>query len=65
VITLNGRNVDWESGLTVAGLIKKMNYIFPQIFVTINGDLIKRDDYDITPVSDGDEVEIIHMIAGG
>ncbi|MHC4663075.1 MAG: sulfur carrier protein ThiS [Planctomycetota bacterium] len=65
MITVNGREVDWETGLTVSGLIKKLNFIFPQIFVTINGTLIKKDDYDETPVSDGDKVEIIHMIAGG
>jgi len=64
-ITVNGRPVEWEAGLTVAGLIKKLNYIFPQIIVRINGNFVKRDDYDKTPINAGDKVDIIHMIAGG
>ena len=65
MITVNGKDAEYEEGATVASLLKKMGFVFPLIIVKINGELISRDAYDRTPVSEGDDVQVIHMMSGG
>jgi sulfur carrier protein len=64
-ITVNGNPVDWEEGLTISGLLIKMNYTFRMLVIKLNGALVKKDSYDATPVPAGAEVAIIHLISGG
>jgi sulfur carrier protein len=65
MITVNGDTVEWQPGLTVAGLLELRNYIFPMVAVQVNGELIRRGTYDTTPVPDGATVQVIHMMSGG
>lgn len=65
MIIVNGKNVDFVEKETVSDLLKRMKYIFPNIVVKINGQLVKRTDYSNTIVNDKSEVSVIHMISGG
>jgi sulfur carrier protein len=65
VIIVNGKNVDFVENETVSDLLKRMKYIFPNIVVKINGELVKRADFSNTVVNDKSEVSFIHMISGG
>lgn len=65
MITVNGEQMEWREGMTVADILKARNYIFRMIAVQINGDLIKRGTYDKVAVPDGADVQVIHMISGG
>lgn len=40
-------------------------FTFPKIIVTINDVLIEDTKYAETPIMDGDDVKIIHLLAGG
>ncbi|MGV8147268.1 MAG: MoaD/ThiS family protein [Alkaliphilus sp.] len=31
----------------------------------INSQLIKKEEYETTQISDGDDVKVIHLLAGG
>jgi thiamine biosynthesis protein ThiS len=42
-----------------------MNYTFKLLVIKINGTLVKKDKYDTTPVPDGAEVAVIHLMSGG
>lgn len=65
-ITLNNRSTTFEAeSLTISELFKRMKYNFPMIIVKINGNLIKKEQYDDTVIRDGDKVEAIHLISGG
>lgn len=65
-ITLNNRpeNLD-HSSLTVSELLKVKNFTFKLLVVKINGKLVKKEDYSRTPIRDGDDVAVIHLISGG
>ncbi len=65
-LTLNNRteNFDFEV-LAIAELLKLKNFTFKFLVIKINGQLIKKDKYSEAKVSDGDKVDIIHMISGG
>ena len=65
-ITLNNRteNIKQET-LTISELLRVKNFTFKFLVIKINGKLIKKDKYIEAKVSDGDKVDIIHMISGG
>ena len=63
--TLNHSESKWEEGLTVASLIKRENFKFPMLVVKVGGKVIKKSEYEGTPIPEGSDVEIIHLISGG
>lgn len=65
MITVNGKKMRWESGMTITAIIERLNYVFPMVVVKVNGSVVKREDFPILDVPDGASVEIIHLISGG
>jgi sulfur carrier protein len=65
MVTVNGKEIGWEEGMTVTSLLQKCRYTFPLIIVKINGHLVPRRLFDQHPVADGDGVEAIHLMGGG
>ena len=65
MIKVNENKVGWEEGMTVRSLLIKMTYTFPMLVVKINGNLVKKADYDTTLIPDEAEVMVIHLISGG
>jgi sulfur carrier protein len=64
-ITVNGSTVEWEEGLTITTLLKKMNFTFRMLVIKLNGSLIKKDQYETTLIPAGADVSVIHLISGG
>ncbi len=65
MIIVNGQQMDWRPGMTVAEILAIRNYIFRMLVIQVNGELVKRGTYDKVVVPDGANVEVIHMISGG
>lgn len=65
MIRLNNRDFEWQNGMTVKSLMVLKKYTFPKIIVTINEILVDEKKYEETPIMDGDDVKIIHLLAGG
>jgi len=65
MVQVNDEPLDWQEGLTVRGVLRARNYVFPLLVVTLDGRLIRREDYDSTPVPDGATVNVIHLMSGG
>jgi sulfur carrier protein len=65
MLQVNGEPLDWQEGLTVRGVLRARNYIFPLLIVTIDGRLVRREEYDNTPVPDGATVKVVHLMSGG
>ena len=64
-VKVNGHSLDWEDGMTVDDILKKMRYTFKMLFVKVNGELVGRDQYASFNVPDGAEVKVIHLMSGG
>ena len=64
-IEVNQETIDWEENLTIDRVLKIMNYTFKMIVVKVNGELVKKEDYDTKNIPEGAEGQIIHLIAGG
>lgn len=66
VIRVNNRDeIEWEEGLTVSALLERFRYTFSHIIVTINGQVVPREEYPTRTIPDGADVRVIHLIAGG
>ena len=50
---------------TVRGLLAEKKIPDEAIVVAVNGDVVRRDEWDERRFADGDEVEIVHAVAGG
>jgi sulfur carrier protein len=64
-ITVNGSTVDWEPGLTITSLLRKMNFTFRMLVIKLNGTLVKKEHYETTVIPSGADVAVIHLISGG
>ena len=65
MIKVNGRNVDWEEGMTIETVLEKCSFTYPAIVVSVNGTVIYKDKYAASAINDGDDVKVIHLVAGG
>ncbi len=57
--------VDWQPGMTIRDVIRKLNFTFPMLVVTVNGKVVPKEDWDTYELREEDNVRILHMIAGG
>lgn len=65
IIKVNGRDFKWEENLTIEKILEKNKYTFPKIIVKINNEVIEKEDYSSRIVNKGDDVKVIHLLAGG
>ena len=64
-IKLNHRPYSCNKGATISVLMAENNYDFPSIVVKLNGVVVEDELWTTSTVSDGDNVEIIHVFGGG
>ena len=57
--------VPWSPGMTVRDLLRQCRFTYSLITVSVNGQVIRREEYDTYPIPPGAEVRVIHLIAGG
>ena len=64
---LKVNNIDhpFSEGMTIKTLMDEKGYVFHRIIVKVNGRLVDEPFYADTVLSDGDNVEAIHIFAGG
>ena len=65
-VTLNREpvRIDGPEG-TIRGLLAEREIPEEAIVVAVNGDVVRRDEWGERRLADGDEVEIVHAVAGG
>lgn len=65
-ITLNNRPEYFEGeDLSIDDILRLKNFTFKMMVVKVNGKLVKKSQYSLTRVVDGDALQLIHMISGG
>jgi sulfur carrier protein len=63
-LMLNGSEREVPDLPSVEALIEHLK-VHRMIVVQVNGDILRRESYGVTPLKDGDVVEIVHMVPGG
>ena len=65
-LTVNGKDADVSDALTVTELLIAQNVKMPEmVSVELNGQILKRSDFQDTVLGDGDEVEFLYYMGGG
>ena len=64
-ITLNGATRQFETTLTVAGLLEHEGLLGKRVAVEKNGEIVPKSLHATTPVASGDQLEIVVAVGGG
>lgn len=64
-ITVNGKPRKLESRCTLLDLLKEHDVNPVVVAIEHNGEIVKRDTYGEVVLTDGDIIEIVHMVGGG
>jgi sulfur carrier protein len=64
-ISLNGDHVDAREAKTIAELIDRYQLPSQSILVEHNGLAVHRHEWEERPLSEGDRIEFIRVVAGG
>jgi thiamine biosynthesis protein ThiS len=64
-LQVNGREKVVPSGLTVRGLLERLELIPATVVVEWNREILDRKRFGEVTLSDGDALEIVHFVGGG
>ena len=64
-ITVNGKSMDVEAGLTVDGLLALLNIKREYTAVAVNREITPKGEYGAVKLVEGDKVEIVRPMGGG
>jgi len=63
--TINGKEETLASGITMRGLLDRLELHPVRVAVEINKELVPRATFDDTTIHDGDQIEIVTFVGGG
>ena len=63
MINVNGKETENCKSLSV--FLENGGFRRDRIAVEINGEIIKKSDYDKTVLNDGDKIEVVSFVGGG
>ncbi|MBP1157105.1 MULTISPECIES: sulfur carrier protein ThiS [unclassified Paenibacillus] len=64
-LIVNGEPREVDDASTVAEMLAAFKLENKILVVELNKEIIERGTYDVTWLSDGDRVEIVHFVGGG
>lgn len=64
-LTINGQQRELEPVENLSALIDRLGMRLDRVAVELNRELVPRERWAATPVSDGDKLEIVHFVGGG
>ncbi|HXG67660.1 MAG TPA: sulfur carrier protein ThiS [Blastocatellia bacterium] len=64
-LIVNGKPTELKEGLSVSGLLAALELKPERLAVEVNRKIIRRADWPVTTLADGDRVEIVHFVGGG
>jgi len=65
MLMINNTEYPFRDGMTIKSLMEEKGFVFHRIIVKLNGHVIEDADYAGTTLSDGDDIQAIHVFAGG
>ena len=65
-LAVNGKDADVRAALTVTELLIEQSVKMPDmVSVELNGEIVKRSEFQDTLLADGDKVEFLYFMGGG
>jgi thiamine biosynthesis protein ThiS len=64
-VVINGEDREFTSVASLSDLLAQLGMKPDRVAVELNRDLVPRDRWPATMLSDGDKLEIVHFVGGG
>jgi thiamine biosynthesis protein ThiS len=64
-IQINGEQREIPAGLTVASLLRQLQFPVDRVAVERNLEIVPRNRWDATAIEPGDRLEVVHFVGGG
>ena len=64
-LTINGETRDFTKISTLSDLVSHLGMKPDRVAIELNRELVRRDRWGETQLSDGDKLEIVHFVGGG
>jgi len=64
-LQLNGDLRDFTEPLSLQDLIEQLGMKPDRVAVELNREIIARENWEGTALSDGDRLEVVHFVGGG
>ena len=64
-LLINGESREFASPLSLASLIEQLDMKQDRVAVELNREIVSRDQWLSTALSEGDRLEIVHFVGGG
>lgn len=62
---VNGKMMDFEKGIAILDLLKKLNLSEEKVVVELNYDIIAKEQFTEILLNKEDKVEIVSFVGGG
>ena len=65
-LLINGEEREFAAdGFTLAALVEQLGMKSDRVAIELNRDIVARDRWPATLLSEGDRLEIVHFVGGG
>jgi thiamine biosynthesis protein ThiS len=64
-LIINGEDRQFDSTLTISALLERLGMKSDRVAVELNRELVPRERWTGTQLSDDDRLEIVHFVGGG
>lgn len=64
-LMINGADREFATPLTLAGLVEQLGMKQDRVAVELNHDIVPREQWLQTNLTEGDRLEIVHFVGGG
>ena len=64
-IVVNGKELEYKDSITIQELLDNLKIKDKVMAVAVNMEIVKRDRWNSSTLSEGDKVELLHFVGGG
>ena len=65
-LIVNGKETNLAEGLTISQLLIEQEVKIPEmVSVELNGQILKRSEFESTTLNQGDKIEFLYFMGGG
>jgi sulfur carrier protein len=64
-VTINGEQHTTPGGLSLAAAVARLTSATAGVAAAVNGEVVRRADWQATLLDDGDQVEVLTAVQGG
>ena len=64
-VYLNGNSKDLAESSTLLDLVNELSLPSARIAIELNGNVVRRREWENTTLNENDRIEIVHFVGGG